>query len=146
MRRKTRRRKSNRQRTKLGLPDLEHVNPPCSSVFGPLNRSEAIADQLRILSVGIAQSHACPSVKRSSHGIEYILRTSCWHQAQSTYGWRRPTTCLRGGGYGALEPGTRCRHPSRERSKKAGHAAWNWLTVDEARSLWQASEHVQRKG
>src|SRR6202007_3276720 len=63
-------------------------NRRCSSVCGPLNRNEAIGDPLMILCVGIAQSHACPSIKRSSRGIEFILRISCWHQARSTYGWR----------------------------------------------------------
>jgi integrase len=99
-----------------------------------------------ILSAGIAQSHASPSIKRSSHGIESTLRISCWRQAQSTHVWRRSDDLPTRQRIAASERGTRCRYPPCARSKKAGHAAVNWLTVDEAHSPWQIPNMHSVKG
>jgi len=49
MRRKAKGRNSNRQKTKLGFPDLEHVKSLCWSVCDPRNRNAATNIRLMIL-------------------------------------------------------------------------------------------------
>ena len=65
MKRKTKARRSNRQKTKLGLPDLEHVK---SAVLVSPRSPESQRSYRRSIEdfvAGIAQSLGCLSTKRS---------------------------------------------------------------------------------
>jgi hypothetical protein len=64
MRKKLRRRKANRAKSKLGLPDLEQAKSAVLVSLGHLNRSAVIAVLLRILFAGTARNLGCHSTKQ----------------------------------------------------------------------------------
>jgi hypothetical protein len=109
-------------------------NQQCSSVFGPLNRSGAIAVQLKILSLGIVRSHGSLSARPSLHDIESILRINCCRQERLTCVWLQ---CADSANTGLLSPDLAAGIRRIKGVKKLGMRLGNWLTVEEARSLWQ---------
>jgi hypothetical protein len=83
MRRKVRTKKPNRHKTKLGLPDLEHVK---SAVLVSLRSPESQRSYRapsKISSPGIARNLGFRSTKQWSAATGFISKTSCLHLGPS---------------------------------------------------------------
>jgi len=88
MRRKTRRGKLNRQRTKLGLPDLEHVK---SAVLVSLHSPESQRSYRRSIEDFVCWYCSEPRLSFNKTVVTRYrihLEDQLLAQAQSTFGWR----------------------------------------------------------
>ena len=146
MKRNTGRRKQNRQKAKLALPDLEHTKAAVLDSLRSPESQRATADPSMTLllvlfraSTVFQQDCRHPlsnSSRRSTIGSRHHKRTA----------GGRASTGLRGSGYWTLEPELAAGIRRVKGSKKLGIRLGNWLTVDEARTLWQLPSSNTLKG
>ncbi len=138
MRRKTRRRKSNRQRTKLGLPDLEHVK---SAVLVSLRSPESQRSYRRSIEDFVCWYCSEPRLSFSKTVVtRYRIHLEDQLLAPGTINVRLAAVrrlAYEAADTGLLSPELAAGIRRVKGAKKLGMRLGNWLTVDEARSLWQ---------
>ncbi len=96
---------------------------------------------------GIALNLGSPSTRLSSHATESILKIANWLRARSTSGSPRVRRlAYEAADTGLLSPELAAGTRRVKGSKKMGIRLGNWLTVNEARSLWQIPDTRTLKG
>ena len=145
MRRKTR--KSNRQKTKLGLPDLEHVK---SAVLVSLRSPESQRSYRRSIDDFVCWYCSAP---RLSFNKTVVTRYRIYLEdkllAPGTVNVRLAAVrrlADEAADTGLLSPDLAAGIRRVKGAKKLGMRLGNWLTADEARSLWQLPNTDTVKG
>ena len=147
MRRKTKRRKSNRQRTKLGLPDLEHVK---SAVLVSLRSPESQRSYRRSIDDFVCWYCSEPRLSFNKTVVtRYRIHLEDQLLAPGTINVRLAAVrrlAYEAADTGLLSPELAAGIRRVKGAKKLGMRLGNWLTVDEARSLWQLPNVHSVKG
>src|SRR5690348_9613903 len=147
MRRKTRTRKSNRQGTKLGLPDLEHVK---SAVLVSLRSPESQRSYRRSIDDFVCWYCSEPRLSFSKTVVtRYRIHLEDQLLAPGTINVRLAAVrrlAYEASDTGLLSPELAAGIRRVKGAKKLGMRLGNWLTVDEARSLWQLPNMHSAKG
>jgi site-specific recombinase XerD len=147
MKRNTRRRKQNRQKAKLALPDLEHTK---AAVLDSLRSPESQPSYRRSIDDFVRWYCSEPRLSFNKTVVtRYRIHLEDQQLAPGSVNVRLATVrrlAYEAADTLALEPGTRSGHPTRKGSKKLGLRLGNWLTVDEARTLWQLPSSITLKG
>jgi hypothetical protein len=137
MRRKTRR-KSNRQMAKLGLPDLEHVK---SAVLVSLRSPESQRSYRRSIDDFVSWYCSEPRLSFNKTVVtRYRIHLEDQLLAPGTINVRLAAVrrlAYEAADTGLLSPELAAGIRRVKGAKKLGMRLGNWLTVDEARSLWQ---------
>jgi site-specific recombinase XerD len=147
MRRKSRTRKPNRHKTKLGLPDLEHVK---SAVIVSLRSPESQRSYRR--SIEDFVSWYCSELRLSFNKAVvtcYRIHLEDKLLAPGTINVRLAAVrrlAFEAADTGLLSPDLAAGIRRVKGAKKLGIRLGNWLTVDEARSLWQLPNWHTVKG
>lgn len=147
MQSKIRTRKPNRQKTKLGLPDLEHVK---SAVLVSLRSPESQRSYRR--SIEDFVSWYCSEPRLSFNKtvvIRYRIHLEDQLLAPGTINVRLAAVrrlAYEAADTGLLSPDLAAGIRRVKGAKKLGMRLGNWLTVDEARSLWQLPNRNTVKG
>jgi hypothetical protein len=125
MRRKSKRGKSTRWKTKLGLPDLEHAK---SAVLVSLRSPESQRSYRRSIDDFVCWYCSEPRLSFNKTVVtRYRIHLEDQLLAAGTINVRLAAvrgTCLRGSGYGTSKPGTRRWHPPCKGSEKARNETW----------------------
>jgi len=147
MRRKTKRGNSNRAKTKLGIPDLEHAK---SAVLVSLRSSESQRSYRRSIDDFVRWYCSEP---RSSFNktvvIRYRIHLEDQLLAPGTINVRLAAVrrlAYEAADTGLLSPERAAGIRRVKGSKKLGIRLGNWLTVEEARALWQIPSAYSLKG
>jgi len=147
MRRKTRGRKSNRQRIKLGLPDLEHVK---SAVLVSLRSLESQRSYRRSIDDFVCWYCSEPRLSFNKTVVtRYRIHLEDQLLAPGTINVRLAAVrrlAYEAADTGLLSPELAAGIRRVKGAKKLGIRLGNWLTVDEARSLWQLPNMHSVKG
>src|SRR6201984_2218911 len=147
MTRKTRRRISNRQRTKLGLPDLEHVK---SAVLVSLRSPESQRSYRRSIQNFVCWYCSEPRLSFNKTVVtRYRIHLEDRLLAPGTINVRLAAVrrlAYEGADNGLLSPDLAAGIRRVKGAKKLGMRLGNWLTVAEARSLWQLPNAYTLKG
>ena len=147
MKRKPRTRKPNREKTKLGLPDLEHVK---SAVLVSLRSPESQRSYRRSIEDFVCWYCSEPRLSFNKTVVtRYRIHLEDKLLAPGTINVR--LAAVRRLAYEAADTGLLSPNlaPGIRRvkgAKKLGMRIGNWLTVDEARSLWQLPNMHTVKG
>jgi len=147
MRKKAKGRKSNRQKTKLGLPDLEHVK---SAVLVSLRYPESQRSYTHSIDEFVAWYCSAPRLSfNKTVVIRYRIHLEDRQLAPGTINVR--LAAVRGLAYeaadsGLLSPDLAAGIRRVKGSKKLGYRLGNWLTAGEARALWQLPDPSTLKG
>ena len=96
--------------------------------------------------IGIARSHDWPLTRLWSLATGFTLKISRWHLARSTYDWRQSDDLLMRQRTQGLSPELAAGIRRVKGAKKLGMRLGNWLTVAEARALWQLPNPHTVKG
>src|SRR6516164_2158636 len=147
MRRKARTRKPNRQRTKLGLPDLEHVK---SAVLVSLRSPESQRSYRRSIDDFVCWYCSEPRLSFNKTVVtRYRIHLEDKLLAPGTINVRLAAVrrlAYEAADTGLLSPDLAAGIRRVKGAKKLGMRLGNWLTVDEARSLWQLPNMYSVKG
>jgi len=147
MRRNTGSRKSNRQRTKLGLPDLEHVK---SAVLVSLRSPESQRSYRRSIEDFVCWYCSEPRLSFNKTVVtRYRIHLEDQLLAPGTINVRLAAVrrlAYEAADTGLLSPELAAGIRRVKGAKKLGMRLGNWLTVDEARSLWQLPDMHSVKG
>lgn len=146
MRRRTKSRRQNRQKTKLGLPDLEHVK---SAVLVSLRSPESQRSYRRSIEDFVCWYCSEP---RLSFNKTVVTRYRIYLEdrllAPGTINVR--LAAVRRLAYEAADTGLLSPDLAagirRVKAKRLGMRLGNWLTVEEARALWQLPNMYTVKG
>ena len=147
MRRKTRMRKQNRQRTKLGLPDLEHVK---SAVLVSLRSPESERSYRRPIEDFVYWYCSEPRLSFNKTVVtRYRIHLEDKLLAPGTINVRLAAVrrlAYEAADTGLLSPDLAAGIRRVKGAKKLGMRLGNWLTVEEARALWQLPNMHTSKG
>jgi hypothetical protein len=138
MRRRTTARRQNRQKAKLGLPDLEHVK---SAVLFSLRSPESQRSYRR--SIGDFACWYCSEPRLSFNKrvvTRYRIHLEDRRLAPGTINVRLAAVrrlAYEAADTGLLSPDLAAGIRRVKGARKLGTRLGNWLTVDEARTLWQ---------
>src|SRR6266446_2611930 len=121
-------------------------NQRCSSAYVHRNRDGVIDAPSKISSLGIARNLGFRSTKRWSPATGFISMTSCLHLGPSMCGAAVRRLAYEATDAGLLSPDLAAGIRRVKGAKKLGIRLGNWLTVDEARSLWQLPNRNTLKG
>src|SRR5690242_1408297 len=141
MRRKTRGRISNRQRTKLGLPDLEHVK---SAVLVSLRSPESQRSYRRSIDDFICWYCSEPRLSFNKTVVtRYRIYLESRQLAPGTINGRLAAVrrlAYEAADSGLLSPELAAGIRRVKSVKKLGVRLGNWLTAEQARELWQVPD------
>src|SRR5262249_22803891 len=147
MRRKPRTRKPNRQKTKLGLPDLEHVK---SAVLVSLRSPESQRSYRRSIDDFVCWYCSEPRLSFNKAVVtRYRMHLEDRLLAPGTINVRLAAVrrlAYEAADTGLLSPELAAGIRRVKGAKKLGMRIGNWLTVTEARSLWQLPNSDTLKG
>ena len=147
MRRKIRTRKPNRHRIKLGLPDLEHVK---SAVIVSLRSPESQRSCRRSIEDFVSWYCSEPRLSFNKTVVtRYRIHLEDKLLAPGTINVRLAAVrrlAYEAADTGLLSPDLAAGIRRVKGAKKLGIRLGNWLTVDEARSLWQLPNRHTVKG
>ena len=147
MKRKTEARKSNRQKIKLGLPDLEHVK---SAVLVSLRSPESQRSYRRSIDDFVCWYCSEPRLSFNKTVVtRYRIHLEEQLLASGTISVRLAAVrrlAREAADTGLLSPELTAGIRRVKGAKKLGMRLGNWLTVDEARSLWQLPNIHSVKG
>jgi len=147
MRRKIRTRKPNRHKTKLGLPDLEHVK---SAVIVSLRSPESQRSYRRSIEDFVSWYCSEPRLSFNKTVVtRYRIHLEDKLLAPGTINVRLAAVrrlAYEAADAGLLSPDLAAGIRRVKGAKKLGIRLGNWLTVDEARSLWQFPNSHTVKG
>src|ERR1700731_3498886 len=147
MRRKAKGRNSNRQKTKLGLPDLEHVK---SAVLVSLRSSESQRSYQHSIEEFVLWYCSEPRLSFNKTVVtRYRIHLEDRQLAPGTVNVRLAAVrrlAYEAADTGLLSPDLAAGIRRVKGSKKLGIRLGNWLTVNEARSLWQFPDTRTLKG
>jgi len=147
MRRKIRTKKPNRQKTKLGLPDLEHVK---SAVLVSLRSPESQRSYRRSIEDFVSWYCSEPRLSFNKTVVtRYRIHLEDKLLAPGTINVRLAAVrrlAYEAADTGLLSPDLAAGIRRVKGAKKLGIRLGNWLTVDEARSLWQLPNRNTLKG
>jgi site-specific recombinase XerD len=147
MRRKIRTKKPNQHKTKLGLPDLEHVK---SAVLVSLRSPESQRSYRRSIEDFVAWYCSEPRLSFNKTVVtRYRIHLEDKLLAPGTINVRLAAVrrlAYEAADTGLLSPDVAAGIRRVKGAKKLGIRLGNWLTVDEARSLWQLPNRDTLKG
>ena len=147
MKRNTRRRKPNRQKAKLGLPDLEHTK---AAVLDSLRSPESQRSYRRSIDDFVRWYCSEPRLSFNKTVVtRYRIHLEDQHLAPGTVNVRLAAVrrlAYEAADTGILSPELAAGIRRVKGSKKLGIRLGNWLTVDEARRLWQLPSSCTLKG
>src|SRR5499425_2696834 len=147
MKRKPRTRKPNRQKTKLGLPDLEHVK---SAVLVSLRSPESQRSYRHSIDDFVRWYCSEPRLSFSKTVVtRYRIHLEDRLLAPGTVNVRLAAVrrlAYEAADTGLLSPDFAAGIRRVKGAKKLGTRLGNWLTTDEARSLWQLPDQHSAKG
>ncbi len=147
MRRKIRTKKPNRHKTKLGLPDLEHVK---SAVLVSLRSPESQRSYRRSIEDFVSWYCSEPRLSFNKTVVtRYRIHLEDKLLAPGTINVRLAAVrrlAYEAADTGLLSPDLAAGIRRVKGAKKVGIRLGNWLTVDEARSLWQLPNRNTLKG
>ncbi len=147
MKRKTKTKKSNRHRGKLGLPDLEHVK---SAVLVSLRSPESQRSYRRSIEDFVAWYCSEPRLSFSKTVVtRYRIHLEDRLLAPGTINVRLAAVrrlAYEAADTGLLSPDLAAGIRRVKGAKKLGMRLGNWLTVEEARTLWQLPNMHSVKG
>ena len=147
MRRKRRTRKADRHKTKLGLPDLEHVK---SAVLVSLRSPESQRSYRRSIEDFVCWYCSEPRLSFSKTVVtRYRIHLEGRLLAPGTINVRLAAVrrlAYEAADTGLLSPDLAAGIRRVKGAKKLGMRLGNWLTVEEARSLWQLPHIHTAKG
>ena len=147
MRRKIRTIKPNRQKTKLGLPDLEHVK---SAVLVSLRSPESQRSYRRSIEDFVSWYCSEPLLSFNKTVVtHYPIHLEDKLLAPGTINVRLAAVrrlAYEAADTGLLSPDLAAGIRRVKGAKKLGIRLGNWLTVNEARSLWQLPNRNTLKG
>jgi site-specific recombinase XerD len=147
MRRKTKRGKSNRTKTKLGLPDLEHAK---SAVLVSLRSPESQRSYRRSIDDFVRWYCSEPRLSFNKTVVtRYRIHLEDRLLAPGTVNVRLAAVrrlAYEAADTGLLSPELAAGIRRVKGSKKLGIRLGNWLTVEEARALWQIPSAHSLKG
>jgi site-specific recombinase XerD len=147
MRRKIRTKKPNRHKTKLGLPDLEHVK---SAVLVSLRSPESQRSYRRSIEDFVSWYCSEPRLSFNKTVVtRYRIHLEDKLLAPGTINVRLAAVrrlAYEAADTGLLSPDLAAGIRRVKGAKKLGIRLGNWLTVDEARSLWQLPNRNTLKG
>lgn len=147
MKRKTRAKKQNRQRSKLGLPDLEHVK---SAVLVSLRSPESQRSYRRSIDDFVLWYCSEPRLAFNKTVVtRYRIHLEDRLLAPGTINVRLAAVrrlAYEAADTGLLSPDLAAGIRRVKGAKKLGMRLGNWLTVEEARSLWQLPSMHSVKG
>jgi site-specific recombinase XerD len=138
MKRRTKARRSNRQKTKLGLPDLEHVK---SAVLVSLRSPESQRSYRRSIDDFVCWYCSEPRLSFNKTVVtRYRIHLEDKLLAPGTINVRLAAVrrlAYEAADTGLLSPDLAAGIRRVKGAKKLGMRLGNWLTVEEARALWQ---------
>ncbi len=138
MRRRTKARRQNRQKTKLGLPDLEHVK---SAVLVSLRSPESQRSYRRSIDEFVCWYCSEPRLSFNKMVVtRYRIHLEDKLLAPGTINVRLAAVrrlAYEAADTGLLSPDLAAGIRRVKGAKKLGMRLGNWLTVEEARTLWQ---------
>ncbi len=147
MRRKIRTKKPNRHKTKLGLPDLEHAK---SAVLVSLRSPESQRSYRRSIDNFVSWYCSEPRLSFNKTVVtRYRIHLEDKLLAPGTINVRLAAVrrlAYEAADTGLLSPDLATGIRRVKGAKKLGIRLGNWLTVDEARSLWQLPNRNTLKG
>jgi site-specific recombinase XerD len=147
MKRSTRRRKQNRQKTKLALPDLEHTK---AAVLDSLRSPESQRSYRRSIDDFVRWYCSEPRLSFNKTVVtRYRIHLEDQQLAPGTVNVRQAAArrlAYEAADTGLLSPELAAGIRGVKGSKKLGIRLGNWLTVDEARTLWQLPSSNTLKG
>jgi site-specific recombinase XerD len=147
MRRNRRTRKADRNKTKLGLPDLEHVK---SAVLVSLRSPESQRSYSRSIDDFVGWYCSEPRLSFNKTVVtRYRIHLESRLLAPGTINVRLAAVrrlAYEAADTGLLSPDLAAGIPRVKGAKKLGMRLGNWLTVEEARSLWQLPHMHTAKG
>jgi site-specific recombinase XerD len=147
MKRNTRRRKQNRQKAKLALPDLEHTK---AAVLDSLRSPESQRSYRRSIDDFVRWYCSEPRLSfNKAVVIRYRIHLEDQQLAPGTVNVRLAAVrrlAYEAADTGLLSPELAAGIRRVKGSKKLGVRLGNWLTVDEARTLWQLPSSNTLKG
>jgi len=147
MRRKTKRGKSNRTKTKLGLPDLEHAK---SAVLVSLRSPESQRSYRRSIDDFVRWYCSEPRLSFNKTVVtRYRIHLEERLLAPGTINVRLAAVrrlAYEAADTGLLSPELAAGIRRVKESKKLGIRLGNWLTAEEARALWQIPSAYSLKG
>ena len=147
MKRNAKRARSNRQRAKLGLPDLEHAK---AAVLVSLRSPESQRSYLRSIDDFVRWYCSEPRLSFNKTVVtRYRIHLEDQQLAPGTINVRLAAVrrlAYEAADTGLLSPELAAGIRRVKGSKKLGTRLGNWLTVDEARTLWQLPDVYTLKG
>ena len=147
MKRRTKARKQNRQKTKLGLPDLEHVK---SAVLVSLRSTESQRSYRRSIDDFVAWYCSEPRLSFNKIVVtRYRIHLEDRLLAPGTINVRLAAVrrlAYEAADTGLLSPDLAAGIRRVKGAKKLGMRLGNWLTVEEGRALWQLPNLHSVKG
>ena len=147
MKRRTKARRSNRQKTKLGLPDLEHVK---SAVLVSLRSPESQRSYRRSIDDFVCWYCSEPRLSFNKTVVtRYRIHLEDRLLAPGTINVRLAAVrrlAYEAADTGLLSPDLAAGIRRVKGAKKLGMRLGNWLTVEEARALWQLPNMYSVKG
>jgi site-specific recombinase XerD len=147
MKRNTRRRKQNRQKAKLALPDLEHSK---AAVLDSLRSPESQRSYRRSIDDFVRWYCSEPRLSFNKTVVtRYRIHLEDQQLAPGTVNVRLAAVrrlAYEAADTGLLSPELAAGIRRVKGSKKLGIRLGNWLTVDEARTLWQLPSSNTLKG
>ena len=147
MKRKTKARRSNRQKTKLGLPDLEHVK---SAVLVSLRSPESQRSYRRSIDDFVCWYCSEPRLSFNKTVVtRYRIHLEDRLLAPGTINVRLAAVrrlAYEAADSGLLSPDLAAGIRRVKGAKKLGMRLGNWLTVEQARGLWQLPNMHTVKG
>ena len=147
MKRKPRGKKSNRQKAKLGLPDLEHAK---AAVLVSLRSLESQRSYRRSIDDFVRWYCSEPRLSFNKTVVtRFRIHLEDQQLAPGTINVRLAAVCrlaYEAADTGLLSPDLAAGIRRVKGSKKLGIRLGNWLTVDEARALWQLPNTCTLKG
>src|SRR5271156_4014180 len=147
MRRNTKRSKSNRAKTKLGIPDLEHAK---SAVLVSLRSPESQRSYRRSIDDFVRWYCSEPRLSFNKTVVtRFRIHLEDQQLAPGTVNVRLAAVrrlAYEAADTGLLSPDLAAGIRRVKGSKKLGIRLGNWLTVDEARTLWQLPSSNTLKG
>ena len=147
MKRNAKRARSNRQRAKLGLPDLEHAK---AAVVVSLRSPESQRSYLRSIDDFVRWYCSEPRLSFNKNVVtRYRIHLEDQQLAPGTINVRLAAVrrlAYEAADTGLLSPELAAGIRRVKGSKKLGTRLGNWLTVDEARTLWQLPDVYTLKG
>src|SRR5882762_4052038 len=147
MKRKIRKRKPNRHKTKLGLPDLEHVK---SAVLVSLRSPESQRSYRHSIEDFVSWYCSEPRLSFNKTVVtRYRIHLEDQLLAPGTINVRLAAVrrlAYEAADAGLLSPDLAAGIRRVKGSKRLGVRLGNWLTAEQARTLWQLPDAYTRKG